>query len=224
VSERAAIVAVLAGGRGERLGGAKACVELAGAPLIAYPLRAAARAGLGAVVVAKEGSTLPPVRERVIREPAEPRHPLCGLVCALEHAARAPDEPAVVVLACDMPFLSGALVRALAREPEGAAMACLDGLAQPTLCRCEPTHLPALRAALERRLSLRAALRSLEPVMLEESWLERFGEPARLCFNVNTPAELALARASLTGRARPDAPRPPAAARASASSAPRSSS
>jgi molybdopterin-guanine dinucleotide biosynthesis protein A len=41
------IVAVLAGGRGSRLGGAKACVELGGTPLISRVLAAAA--GLEAV-------------------------------------------------------------------------------------------------------------------------------------------------------------------------------
>ena len=38
----AVTVAVLAGGRGSRIGGDKALVQLGGRPLIAYPLAAAA--------------------------------------------------------------------------------------------------------------------------------------------------------------------------------------
>jgi molybdenum cofactor guanylyltransferase len=54
----AATGVVLAGGRGSRLGGAKAMAELAGRPLIAYPLAALAAAGLDAFVVAKPGNDL----------------------------------------------------------------------------------------------------------------------------------------------------------------------
>ena len=50
------VVAVLAGGRGRRMGAPKALAELGGAPLIARPLAAAAAAGLDAVVVAKAGT------------------------------------------------------------------------------------------------------------------------------------------------------------------------
>ena len=39
-----ALIAILAGGRGTRLGGDKARAELAGRPLISYPLAAAAAA------------------------------------------------------------------------------------------------------------------------------------------------------------------------------------
>jgi molybdopterin-guanine dinucleotide biosynthesis protein A len=54
-----ALVAVLAGGRGRRMGGAEAVAEFRGEPLIAWPLRAAA--GRDAVVIAKAGTALPPL-------------------------------------------------------------------------------------------------------------------------------------------------------------------
>ena len=53
------IVAVLAGGRGRRMGASKATVALAGEPLISRPLAAARAAGLEAVVVAKPDTALP---------------------------------------------------------------------------------------------------------------------------------------------------------------------
>ena len=68
------IVAVLAGGRGSRLGGAKATALLAGEPLIAHVLRAAA--GFETVVVAKRATPLPAVDVPVWIEPDEPFHPL----------------------------------------------------------------------------------------------------------------------------------------------------
>ena len=78
-----AIVAVLAGGRGRRMGRPKALVELGGAPLIAHPLAAAAAAGLDAVVIAKAGTALPALDVPVWLEPDQPVHPLLGIVTAL---------------------------------------------------------------------------------------------------------------------------------------------
>lgn len=100
-----ALGAVLAGGRGSRLGGAKAAVELGGHPLIAYPLAALAEAGIEAVVCAKAGKDPPPLPSRgsfvrpgttkeprnevpVLEEPEFPRHPLCGIVAALRAELR----------------------------------------------------------------------------------------------------------------------------------------
>src|SRR5690348_1240038 len=96
------------------MGRAKALVPLGGRPLVAWPLAAAATAGLEPVVIAKPGSELPD-GVTVWHEPDEISHPLAGLVCALERAG-AP----LVALACDMPFVTPGLL---------ARLAALDGVA-----------------------------------------------------------------------------------------------
>ena len=109
--------AVLAGGAGSRLGGSKAAALLAGRPLLSYPL-AALRAAVGEVaVVAKADTELPAVGYGVLiwREPDEPRHPLAGIVEALRRAEGRP----VVVLACDLPFVTAELVRELVARRRG---------------------------------------------------------------------------------------------------------
>ena len=95
--------AVLAGGRGSRLGGAKPTAELAGRPLIAYPLEALTEAGLDPFIVAKPSTDLrgrplapttglkttapraggAPGEVEIVAEPEEPTHPLAGIVAAL---------------------------------------------------------------------------------------------------------------------------------------------
>ena len=55
----AVLGAVLAGGSGARMGRGKATLELAGRPLISYPLAALIEARLETVVVAKRDSELP---------------------------------------------------------------------------------------------------------------------------------------------------------------------
>ncbi|HEV7162787.1 MAG TPA: NTP transferase domain-containing protein [Solirubrobacteraceae bacterium] len=191
-----AIVAVLAGGRGRRLGGAKAAVPLAGRPLISYPLAAARAAGLEAVVVAKPDTPLPLLEAQVIFEPEQPLHPLCGVLAALEHAAAQRPPRAVVLSACDMPFLNGPLLEWLA-EIDGPAMAQAGGRLQPLLARCEPEHRPALERALTERSSLTVAMSALDPRIVGSQELEPFGDPERLCFNVNDADELRLAESWL---------------------------
>jgi molybdopterin-guanine dinucleotide biosynthesis protein A len=160
------------------MGGAKAVAELRGEPLIARPLRAAADAGLPAVVVAKAATTLPPLEVPVWREPDEPVHPLLGIVTALERAARP-----VVAVGCDMPFVTADLLARLAAGPEAAVSA--GGELAPFPARYEPAVLPALRDALAREASLRATLAALEPVTIEVE--------EHVVASINTPDELASA-------------------------------
>jgi len=173
-----ALVAVLAGGAGRRMGAPKPLAPLGGRPLIAWPLGAAAAAGLEAVVVAKPDTPLPPLDVPVWLEPDEPRHPLLGIVTALERARRA-----VVAVGCDQPWLPPELLRALtgaegAAAPEGPA-----GL-EPLPARYPVDALPALRAALAAQAPLRRTLAELDPSPIAVA------EPWRLS-GVNTPEALA---------------------------------
>jgi len=169
------IVAVLAGGRGRRMGGSKPLAQFGGAPLIERPLAAAREAGLDAVVVAKAGTPLPD-GVRVWHEPDEPFHPLLGIVTALEHAG----EP-VVVVACDQPFVPAEL---LARLAKGGAVRA-GGRIEPFPARYEPAWLPELRAALEREAPMRATLEALGPATIE--W------DAAALRSLDTPEDLANA-------------------------------
>ncbi|HVW46284.1 MAG TPA: molybdenum cofactor guanylyltransferase [Solirubrobacterales bacterium] len=198
----------MAGGRGSRLGGAKATALLAGRPLIAYPLAALAAAGIDAFVVAKGGSelrgrplarrtgpkTIAPALDEVdvVVEPPEPTHPLAGIVAALRHAG-AP----LVVVGCDFPFVPPALLRLLAGAPEPLVVPAPGGAAQPLVARWTPALLPRLEDALAREEPLRRTVAALAPRLLDEE-LAPFGDPARVFFNVNTPADLRRAEGAVS--------------------------
>ncbi len=205
--------AVLAGGRGSRLGGAKPTAVLAGRPLISYPLAALAAAGIDAFVVAKpetelrgrplarlpglkttaagapgQRTTALAVGVEVITEPATPTHPLAGIVAALRHAGRP-----LVVLGCDFPFAPPALLRALAEAPEPLVVPAPAGDPQPLVARWSPELLPRLEGALAREEPLRRTVAALSPRLLDGSELAQFADPSRAFFNVNTPADLRVA-------------------------------
>jgi molybdopterin-guanine dinucleotide biosynthesis protein A len=193
---REALGAVLAGGRGSRLGGAKATADLAGRPLISYPLAALEAAGLAAFVVAKPSTDLATAlavgEVEVMREPEEPTHPLVGIVAALRHAGRP-----LVVLACDFPFAPPGLLRALADAPEPLVVPAPGGGPQPLMARWTPALLPALEEALVREEPLRRTVMALSPRLLDDTELAHFGDPARGFLNVNKREQLLDAERAL---------------------------
>jgi molybdopterin-guanine dinucleotide biosynthesis protein A len=111
----------------------------------------------------------------------------------------------VVVAAWDMPFVTSGLLAALAAGLADAD-ACLpeSGGRRGVEPLCA-AYGPACRPAIERALDegdLRAIgfHRHIRVGILPLAEVRRFGDPATLFLNVNTPDELALAEAAWQGR------------------------
>lgn len=179
--------AILAGGASRRMGAPKATLELGGRPLLEYPLAAVQGAGLEPAVVAKRDSALPPLAVPRWDEPAEPTHPLTGIVAALTAARGRP----VLAVACDMPFVTAELLADLAaRGGRALVLPETAGRLHPLLARWDAGLLPALRDALSREAPLHELAEDLDAQRIGEADLRRFGDPARLLFNVNDAADL----------------------------------
>jgi molybdopterin-guanine dinucleotide biosynthesis protein A len=183
------IGAVLAGGAGRRLGlPSKPAAPVAGRPLAAYPAAALASVCERVALVCKPDTELPdlPGVERW-DEPAEPRHPLTGIV----HALRTAGGP-VLVCAADMPFVTAdacrTLLAAAGSEPVVVAMA--GGVPQPAFALYAPAALARLEAA-PAGARLTDVVEALGPA--------RVALPAALVRSVNTPEDLAEAE-ELLGR------------------------
>jgi molybdenum cofactor guanylyltransferase len=184
--------AVLAGGEGSRLGaGSKASAVLAGRPLVSYPAAALAGVCETVAMVCKPETRLPDL-DGVERwdEPAAPRHPLTGIVHALERA-RGP----VLVCAADMPFVTPDACRTLlqaagAAGGSTAVVAVAAGVLQPVFGLYGPAALGPFGEAAEHA-PLTRTVESLEPV--------RVALPPALVRSVNTPEELAEAEDLLRG-------------------------
>jgi molybdopterin-guanine dinucleotide biosynthesis protein A len=176
---------LLAGGAGSRIGGAKPGRVLAGRALASYPAAALAQVCARVAIVAKPGTELPELSGVDVwdDEPPEPRHPLMGIVHALERAGGA----AVLVCAADMPFVTPEALHALA-SAGGDAVAVADGVIQPVLAVYTPAALPTLRAA-ERNEPLTRTVERLDPV--------RVTLPPAVARSLDTPEELAAAEVDL---------------------------
>jgi molybdopterin-guanine dinucleotide biosynthesis protein A len=169
------IGAVLAGGRGERLGGSKALAELGGRPLVEHAIAALRAVTDEVVVVAKPGTALPPVDVPVWHDDEAGFHPRHGIVTALRRAGGAP----VLVLAVDLPRAD---VRSLADARGTAVARDEDGRLQPLCARYAPEALATLEAAPPDEPLTRTVER-LDPAIVDA--------PAGTLLNVNTPQDLA---------------------------------
>jgi molybdopterin-guanine dinucleotide biosynthesis protein A len=177
---------VLAGGAARRMGGAKATALLGGRPLLRWALDALRDAGTERLaVVAKAGTPLPALDDaEVWIEPDEPRHPLAGVLHALDRAGGA----AILTLPVDLPLVPPAVLRALATADLGGAPAAVvraAGRVEPLVARFTPEVARVLRAE-GRATDAVLALRPLVIDVADEGLA-----------NVNTAADLAAAEAAL---------------------------
>jgi molybdopterin-guanine dinucleotide biosynthesis protein A len=181
---------VLAGGLARRMGGpSKPGVVVHGKAMVQWPLEA-----LGAVcdrvaVVCKADTPLPELAAGVERwdEPAEPRHPLTGIVHALEQAGGP-----VLVCAADMPFVTPDTLRAV-EAGRGDAVACVGragGHLQPLLAWYSPGCLDVLRGAGEDA-PLTGTVRLLQPAVVDV--------PERDAISIDTPEGVRRAERLLSG-------------------------
>jgi molybdopterin-guanine dinucleotide biosynthesis protein A len=195
MSDPTAVGVVLAGGRGRRLGGDKAVVELAGRPLLSYALDALAQVCDEVAVTAKRSTLLPPLSPSVsvVVEPDEPQHPLIGVVHALRAAAGRP----VLVVPVDLPLIDAATLRRLRDVEAGPALVVaprVHGLLQPLCAR----YLPAALDGLERfdvggRMTAIVEALGVREVVVPDP--ERF-------LNVNRPEDLVRAAEALASECR----------------------
>jgi len=96
-----------------------------------------------------------------------------------------------------MPFVEPGLLSWLASARGPLAVPSVGGRLQPFPGRYESSLAGTLEAAAAEGLALRGALASMRPRLIDERELASFGDPARLCFNVNTPADLKRAERML---------------------------
>jgi molybdopterin-guanine dinucleotide biosynthesis protein A len=188
--------AVLAGGAASRFGGKPKGLERVGGERI-----------LDTVVrnVQAATSSLPTIIANAEEAPGWLRGlkvvkdvvPDCGTLSGL-HAAITHDEGPVVVVAWDMPFITTELLEALIRGANGYDAYVPESKGpqgvEPLCAVYQPTCGPVIRQFLvDEDYRATGFLDAVNTGRMPLSEVERFGDPERLFFNVNTPTELKVA-------------------------------
>lgn len=179
---------LLAGGMGRRMGRPKADVAFAGTTLAGWTLDLLEARCHRVLVVSRPEVPLPPLPAPVVHDRPGPDAPLTGLATGLAELVA----PRVAVLACDLPLAGPLLDRLLAHPGEDAAAGADPGGRVQPLCAVYPRER-ALAAAEALLAAGRVALTPLPAAL----GAVPVAATADELLNVNTPAELARARALL---------------------------
>lgn len=185
-------VAIQAGGQSRRMGRDKGLVPLAGRPMIEHLL--ARLEGLGDEILIT--TNRPDDYAFLGLRMASDQVPGAGALAGLQTALLAARGQTVLVLACDMPFVSRPLLEHLLRLAPRAEVVVprWEGTYQPLHAVYARNCLPAIQAALERDdMRMISFYSQVDVLTVEEPDLARLDPDGRSFLNVNTPAELAEA-------------------------------
>ena len=185
-------VIILAGGFGRRLGRDKATCMAAGRPLLHWTALAAAGVTDDILVVRRPDQqflTAMGAPWRELTDLRAERGPMAGLEAALHEI----EHDLAVLVACDMPLLRRATLRAVAAGANGVeiAMPQIGGFAQPLLAAYRRGIEPVVRGLLDRNEGrLRALLPLVPHRLLDESALRSSDASLESFVNVNRTEDL----------------------------------
>jgi molybdopterin-guanine dinucleotide biosynthesis protein A len=184
---------VLAGGAGTRLGGVnKALVQIGGRRVIDRLLDALRPLGGEIVIVSNDDSLLGIPGTRVVRDVERGAGALMGLYSGL----RAVRSPLATATACDMPFVSTAVLRELLALAPGydAVVPMVGDQPEPLHAVYRASCVPAIEAALAAgRKRLISFFDDVVVRYVPEAELRAWDPELRSFLNVNRPDDLARA-------------------------------
>lgn len=192
---------VLAGGRSSRMGRDKALLEIDGFTMLNRAIDLMRKVGIAPAVVGSFGELLRETGVRVIPDDWPGAGPLGGIATALrESQARWS-----LVIACDMPYLTGEWLEYLAGRAAGSdahAVVPMNERGPEPMCGAyEKGAEPVIRAALENGTrKVRDGLAKLRIDYIERAEWKGFDSDGLLFKNMNTPADYDEAKARLIGR------------------------
>lgn len=185
---------ILAGGRSRRMGRDKAVLPVGGVPMIVRLVEALRPCCGEVLVVANDPAPFAGLPVRVVPDAFPGLGPLAGLHAGL----LASGDDLNFVLACDLPFASPALAAHMAARAEraqaDAAVPLSGGRPEPLHAVYRRRSAPVAEGLLAAAaLSMSGFLGRIRVCWVGEEEVRAFGEPERIFFNVNRPADLARA-------------------------------
>lgn len=185
---------VLAGGLSRRMGRPKAFLRVGNASLIERVLAVAAEVAPEVLLVTNQPSWFRHLAVPLVRDRFSGQGPLAGVHAGLAAASH----PRAVVLACDLPFVSAALLRYLVSVGEGfdAVVPVVRGYPEPLVAVYAKSCLSAIEQLLTSASPVKIAdfYSQVSIRYVPEEELAPLVEVEKAFFNVNTPEDLAKAQ------------------------------
>jgi molybdopterin-guanine dinucleotide biosynthesis protein A len=189
-------IAIQAGGQSRRMGSDKALVTLGGKPMIEALLARLAGLADEILITTNRPDNYSYLGLRLASDPV----PGAGALHGLRTALAASLGETVLVLACDLPFISRPLLEhLLARAHEADVIVPYrNGEFEPLHAVYARSVLPAVEAALATgRARMISFFSDVHVLPIAEDELRRFDPEGLSFFNVNTPQDLTEAEALL---------------------------
>lgn len=181
--------AILAGGRASRFGGRdKSALLVGGRSILDRQMTELAKIADDILVVGAPSCLRSEGSVRLVTD----RLPDCGPMGGLDAALAAARHDALVVVACDMPFVTAPFLRhllALTREAEAVVPRTERGYHPLCAAYTRACQAAVARCLAEGRLKMSELLRDLRVREVSTAEIEPFGDRDRLLANVNTPDE-----------------------------------
>jgi molybdopterin-guanine dinucleotide biosynthesis protein A len=181
--------AILAGGQARRFGGRdKSRLIVAGRSIIVRQVDLLQRVTQEVLVVGHEPARFADLPVRVVPDVIPGAGALGGILTALESTTA----DRVIVIACDLPFLTEELLRALLRladDADGAWVETARGPEPLVACYRQSARLPIRTAITDGRLKATDLRDHLTLHALTGATLSALGSPDHLLDNLNTPED-----------------------------------
>lgn len=182
-------VAIQAGGQSQRMGRDKGLVLLHGRPLVRHLLDRVADLGDEVLITTNQPADYAFLGIRLVSDEA----PGAGALSGLRTALRAAHGNKVLVLACDMPFVSRPLlIRLIELAPQAdVVIPRPGGEYEPMHAIYDKSCLPEIESSLaagDRRMI--SFFPRVQVLTVEDDILGRLDPGRRSFFNINTPDDL----------------------------------
>ena len=192
-------LAIIAGGQSRRMGRDKAFVDLGGKPLIEHVIERSAELGLAeTILITNKPAQHAHLGLPMYRDILPDKGSLGGIYTALVQA----QNPDVLVLACDMPFVNTDLLRYMVGQicaDTDIVVPTVDGYPQGLHAIYKRTCIEPIAEQLAAdRLKIIRFYDRMRVRYLDESDYAAFDPQGRSFANLNTPEELAEAERLLS--------------------------
>ena len=182
-------VAIQAGGKSSRMGQDKAFVKLNGRPLIEIVRDTVIDVGAEHILITNKPDAYAHLGLPMFGDLYPDHGPLGGIYTAISQASH----PHVLVVACDMPWLSRPLLAYMLslRATADIIIPRWDKFPEPLHAVYNKTCLPAIKTNLDNgRLKITGFFGQVQVKYLDRDIIEQFDRNGRSFVNINTPEDL----------------------------------